>query len=201
MECHKCPFDGKGDPRCVKCVSEKEEPLPNNHGRVFVSTEEVAGTRFEPSFDPTAAMLAAVDEREGQAEVEPSLPFPPEVAEVLGDFFRQLMLLDPREWRVLSLMCVNLWNRPRGNPLTLKEIGTRAANWLHYPKAISKQEVKAIIADVFAKVPSLPVLFPRMSITYRWKQQLRRDGVLPHQKRSRGVARQAEFDLFPKTAR
>lgn len=194
MECHKCQFNGKRDPRCIKCVSEKEEPLPNNHGRVFVSAEEIAGTRFEPYFDPTADMLAAVDEREGQADAA-AFPVPAEAMALLGDFFRQLMLLDPREWRILSLMVVNLWNRPRGNPLTLKEIGTRAANWLHYPKAISKQEVKAIIADVFAKVPTLAVLFPRMSVTYRWKQQLRREGVLPHQKRSRGVAQQATFSF------
>lgn len=35
-ECHRCPFDGKGDPRCLTC---KGPPEVNNKGRNVVSRD------------------------------------------------------------------------------------------------------------------------------------------------------------------
>lgn len=160
MDCLKCAHYMKDRDACIACVTKNPEIPLTNKGQDFVAYDEVIGTSFEPKFDPTAEMLAEIDEREGQAEAGTaigSLVVPTEVAVALSEFLRQIFMLSLRELDVLRRKFQSL-RTVDGRP-TDKEIGDEIG--------ISKQEVREVMHSVISKCPAVAAMFPAMKVTLR----------------------------------
>ena len=149
MECHKCEFNGKGDPRCISCAGDRDEIPQNNHGVSSVSIEELAGTEYEPRvpWRPSPEALAAADEREGLADAA-GFPFPQ-----MLDFLQRLFTLTPQEFAAVRAVAVRNRSAEHARPDFLREIAAEIG-------VPSKQAVKAVVARAVSRCPELRALVP-----------------------------------------
>lgn len=173
-DCHKCPRNGQPDERCLDCarhdIATETSFQRSKHNTV--SRDGLAEDGYDPAkVTITPAMLAAADEREGEDEGIGDLP-PGAIAPLL-DFLHQLLRLDFREWLVVGLRFESL-RTPDGSP-SYAQIGAEVAARTAAPEALSKQEVKEILANAVSKTPALDALFP--GLAQRRAQQARGRGV------------------------
>lgn len=160
MDCLKCKHYMKDRDACIKCVTENPEIPLTNKGQDFVAYDEVAGTQFEPRFDPTDEMLAEIDAREGDAESGVAiggLSLSEGVATALSEFLFQLFMLELNELDVIRRAFQQL--RVPGRNLSLKAIGDEIG--------MSKQRVRDVMHSAFSKSPALRAMFPTMKTTLR----------------------------------
>ncbi len=87
-ECHKCPLDGKGDPRCLSCQGP---PKVNHKGRSFVSVDSGEG-------EQSAAGVAMV-----MKGIRPKASYrPPEELEMALKAIYAMIELSPAEFVVVQ---------------------------------------------------------------------------------------------------
>lgn len=149
MECHKCEFNGKGDPRCISCAGGREDIPPNNHGVSSVRIEDLAGTEYEPRvpWRPSPEALADADEREGLADAA-GFPFPQ-----MLDFLQRLFTLTPQEFAAVRAVAVRNRSAEHARPDFLRETAAEIG-------VPSKQAVKAVVARAVSRCPELRALVP-----------------------------------------
>lgn len=147
MECHKCPYNQKGDAACIGCAANRSEIPLNHHGKSEVSIDAIEGTHFEPRTFPEDSGGDPGEEFLGVLKA-----LPPESAEALADFLQRLFAMDCRDFRAIGdryRAATSIDARP-----TLEETG-RAMG-------MTKQAAACRLGNALAYCPEIRAMFPRM---------------------------------------
>lgn len=133
MDCHKCPYDGKRDPHCLRCGGPAN-CATSSHGKTFYSIEAMGDKGLQISGDagkPTGRDVRVTD-------------LPESVENTLLDFlFRLFSLSDGKLLLVKHVFAGG----------TLSSYADRAG--------ITRQRVNAMAGDISRKVPQLSEMFGR----------------------------------------